>query len=249
MKRLYLLTLGSLMVFHGTVLAQTNTGTRIALHRTAATGNYSSVCTSMNPNTGQLQCSGYTTTGPGTGPSFVYVVAALADPGVGVAAVSFGIDYDGRDPDGEAETGDEYGIIPDYVNWIQCADGLLYTDAGQYGNWPNPQSSARITWATCQKTVVGGSVHAVVGSIYVYAYSEDVLRITANNNVSSGPELLVQGCGYAETNLLSIYPPQLHPTLVGAVHFGGDGSKGYNPCAVVPVQASSWGRMKTRFSN
>jgi len=252
MGRIVFLLGGISILAQSPAFAVPNSGARIALHRQATqspvTG--SQLCGPLSPNGNQLPCSAYTVTAPAPGASFVYVVAAMADAGAGVSFVSFGIDFDGRDPDGQPGTGDEHGIMPAYVSWTQCADGLNLSKNGGFGDWPAPLSSGRISWNGCQNTVIGGTVHAVVGCFYLYAYSEDVFRITPNNNVQSGPELSIAGCDGIPTNLLSIYPPELYPTLAGRVEFGGDGSQGFNPCnAAVPVTPSSWGRMKTRFAN
>ena len=97
----------------------------------------------------------------------------------------------------------------------------------------------------------GSGVHVVIGCIYLYAYSEDVLRITPNNNLLSGPELAVCNCDDPAldpcTYLLDIYPPELHDLLLGRVHFGGDGSQGYTPCGVTPTQRTTWGTLKRTY--
>ena len=226
-----------------------NSGARIALHREVATSptTGSEICGSLSPNSDELPCSAYSVTGPAPGASRIYVVAAQADEGV--SWVSFGIDFNGRDPDGTPATGDEHGIMPAYVTWTQCANGLLLDKEGALGEWPAPQSAGRVEWNGCETTRIGGTVQAVVGCFYLYAYSEDVFRITPNNNVQSGPELVVAGCDNVPTNLLSIYPPDYYENLAGRVHLGGDGTQGFNPCATTPVLPASWGRLKARFTN
>lgn len=229
--------------------AASNTGTRIALHRKATTTNVSSICTTYNPNADLLACSGYTVTGPAPGASLVYVVAALADPEAGVREVSMGIDYEGRDAS-SGNSGEPYGIAPLFTQFNSCADGLIYSDDGGFGDWPKPKSGVHVTWQGCRTDIVGGTTHAVIGAFYVYAYSEDVLRITPNNvRYDDHSELRVVDCAGQSTDLLPLYPPQLWESLTGTVHLGGDGSLGFNPCATIPVIPSSWGRMKTRYSN
>ena len=229
--------------------AATNTGTRIALHRKATTSNPASICTSYSPNEDLLLCSQYTVTGPAPGASLVYVVAALADPEAGVREVSIGIDYDGRDQS-SGNPGEPHGIAPLFTQFNSCANGLLYSDDGGFGDWPKPKSGLHITWMECRTDMIGGTTHAVVGALYVYAYSEDVLRITPNNvRYDDRSELRVVDCLGGNTDLLPLYPPQLWESLTGRVHLGGDGSQGFNPCAAVPVNSSSWGRMKARYSN
>jgi len=256
MRAFYLACLVSLITLSATLLALTNpglaltnTGVRIALHRKASTT--SGICTSYTPNADQLPCSEYSVTAPATGASLVYVVAALGDPGAGISLVSMGVDFDGRDETGPG-AGDAHGIAPQYASWIACANGLPFVDDGPFGGWPKPQSGLSITWAndSCQNTVIGGTVHAVIGAFYLYAYSEDVFRITPNAAYSSqNPELRVSDCQGGDTDLLAVYPSELWATLTGRVHFGGDGSQGFSPCATTPVVPTSWGRMKARFTN
>ena len=244
-----LLVLIPLCLVSESALAATNTGTRIALHRKATTSNISSICTSYTPNADLLPCSQYSVTGPAPGASLVYVVAALADPAAGVREASLGIDYDGRDQSA-GNAGEPFGIAPLFTQFNSCADGLLYSDDGGFGDWPKPKSGITITWQQCRTDIVGGTTHAVIGALYVYAYSEDVLRITPNNvRYDDHSELRVVDCQGQGTDLLPLYPPQLWETLTGRVHLGGDGSQGYNPCAAVPVHPSSWGSMKAKFSN
>jgi len=251
MRRFAFFVGGLTVLISSPALAVPNSGARIALHRQAFSPPIAAgqICGSLSPESSQLPCSAFSVSGPAPGASLVYVVAAMADPGSGVGWVSFGIDFSGRDPDGQPGNGDEHGIMPPYVSWTQCADGLILDKEGALGEWPAPQSAGRVEWTTCQNTQVNGSVQAVVGCFYLYAYSEDVFRITPNNNVQSGPELVVAGCDNVPTNLLGIYPPQLHETLTGRVHLGGDGTQGFNPCLTTPVLPATWGRMKARFTS
>ena len=66
-----------------------------------------------------------------------------------------------------------------------------------------------------------------------------MFKLTPNNNVQSGPELIVAGCDNVPTNLLSIYPPEYYQNLTGRVHLGGDGTQGFNPCATTPLAPAS----------
>ena len=75
-------------------------------------------------------------------------------------------------------------------------------------------------------------VHAVTGALYVYAYTEDVLRLTPNETLQLGPELGTLSCDNVFTNLVDSHRAEDIPRLCGRVHFGGDGSRGYTPCGV-----------------
>jgi hypothetical protein len=75
-------------------------------------------------------------------------------------------------------------------------------------------------------------------SMYCYAYAPGQLSVTP------GPvsgRLKVADCSAAETDLTDMFPSRL-----GIAGFGGAGS--YRSCAaIVPVRATTWGRIKTQF--
>ena len=67
----------------------------------------------------------------------------------------------------------------------------------------------------------------------------DLFQITPNNNLQSGiPEFQVGDCSNAVSDLS-------FPIAAGAAGFGG--TEGYNPCLAVPVEATTWGQIKTQY--
>lgn len=221
---------------------------RFALHRVDPPSKIGSLCSTYTPNYNGIPCVDYTVTGPAPGASIVYLVIGQGGT-EGIAAVSFGIDYDGR-------AGEHMGIDPTTVTWNSCVSSAEYKNDGGFGPWPNPKGGVRMSWSRlthCQTEVIGSyGVHALLGWFYLYAYSEDILRLTPNNNLESGSELIVCNCDDPDivnpcTNLLGLYPPQLHDFLTGRVHFGGDGSPGYTPCGVTRSQATTWGKLKKTY--
>ena len=173
--------------------------------------------------------------------------------GIGFIGASCGIDYDGTGDPVPAYNGT--GISPAFVTFTLCTDGLSFPNGpdnpGPYeGEFPSPAGGLRVTWSTCQNIDQGGiGVHSTIGAFYVYAYGEDVLRVTPNNNLQSGAELGISTCGGGTTNLLDVFPPEVVGATMGAVHFGGDGSQGYTPCGVVPVLPSTWGKIKQQYQD
>jgi hypothetical protein len=222
---------------------------RFALHRTDPTTKTGSMCSTYSPNYQGLACIDYTVTGPAPGASLVYLVIGQAGT-EGMAAASFGIDYDGR-------SGGHAGIDPTFVAWTDCLHAVWFRNDGGFGDFPNPKGGVRLSWdrtTNCQTQVIGAyGVHVVVGCFYLYAYSEDILRITPNNNLQSGPELVVCNCDNPDinpdvcTDLLLIYPPQIQDFLMGRVHLGGDGAAGYTPCGVTLNPATTWGKLKEMY--
>jgi flagellar hook capping protein FlgD len=214
---------------------------RFALHRKAAAPAGTNFCDNLNtptiepnysPNYDSLPCGQYTVDAP-LGASTVYMVIGQAGT-EGVAAASFGIDYDGR-------VDQQTGIDPQYVSFIQCATGLPFPNDGGFGEFPAPKGGIRITWNSpdaCATQVIGSSgVHAVIGALYVYAYSADLLRMTPNNNLGTGPELSVYDCTATPqlTDLLALGLPV--ESLLGRVQFG-TGTGGYTPCSATPCSIS-----------
>jgi len=180
-----------------------------------------------SPNYDGLPCSQYTVTSP-LRASTVYIVIGQAGM-EGIAAASFGIDYDGR-------AGGQSGIKPQFVTWTACANGLQFPYDGGFGDFPKPKGGLRVTWSTptdCANQEVGSyGVHAVVGALYIYANGADLLRLTPNNAVSP-PELLIVDCSGQYTNFLNLVPPIPLESLFGRVQVGS-GSGGFTPCSQIP---------------
>lgn len=189
-----------------------------------------------NPNAKGIDCLSYTVNWA-LGAANVWIVIGQAAPS-GVTGGSFGIDYDGA-------TG--VGVDPQYVNFTYCGDGLSFPNAGANGDFPAQGGGIRVTWATCQNTDINGTgVHAVVGALYVYAYSPASLWLTPNNNLASGAELAVADCGGTTTDLLQVLAPYGDADgAVGKIGFGQ--STGYTPCGVVPAKETTWGKLKNLY--
>ena len=203
-----------------------------------------------SPNYTNIPCSSYSVLGLPLGAGQVYVVVAKAGP-EGVSGASFGVTYSGSSGQ---------GIDPAHVTWTTCADGLSFpNNDGVHGNFPQPGGGIRITWNipnSCQTEMIGSDgVHAVVGAFYVYAYSDAVLRLTPNNNLSGGePELAVANCAGVTTDLVQIWGPNIVQYMMGGVGFGTQ--CGFNPCllhqypcGVVPVARTTWGQLKSRYGS
>jgi hypothetical protein len=199
----------------------------IALHAKPHADKLINTCASgaapEDPNTQGIPCSDYVTQYPVLAGADVYLVVARADPAFGIAGLSCGVAY-----------GPALGML----GWTLCAD-LDFPNGG----WPLNGGGNRITWDTdtnCQtQAMVTDGVHAVAGAFYVYAYGADVLQITENLNLQTGPELQVADCSSAVTEVSH---------LSGAVGF--DFMTGFNPCNTpIPVEMTSWGAIKQGFGN
>lgn len=207
---------------------------RFALHAKAV-AKVNATCTTESPNAEGLPCYAYTTRWPKWMGTYVYIVVGQG-PDAGVAGASFGIDYN---PAIHALG---------YINFIQCADGDAFPNDGGNGDFPAADGGMRITWDTCQQQIIGlQGVHAVVGAIYMYSYGDDVMSITPNNNLSSGPELAVVTCPGVTIQIIDelAWDPSLVPLMLGRVGFGTEW--GYTPCYPVPVLPTTWGKIKSRY--
>jgi hypothetical protein len=96
----------------------------------------------------------------------------------------------------------------------------------------------------CQRRVIGThDVHALIGALGVYAYGEDVFKITPSRYLLSGPELKIADCTFAETSVDTF--------SVGIVNFGpGDGCNpciSSEPCIITPAVPVTWGKIKTLY--
>jgi len=196
----------------------------------------STVEPNYSPNYDHIPCSQYTVNAP-LGGSTVYIVLGQVEPSEGVVGASFGIQYNG------SSGGNGFppsGIDPRYVSFSSCTEGIYFDSGG----FPLPGGGLRIWWGvlnpeSCQREVIGSEgVHAVIGSLYVYAHSSALLRITPNNSVCCGPrqELGVATCvgldnsSTTMTNLLDVLTLQEIDPLLGRVQFGA-GTGGYTPCS------------------
>ncbi len=206
-------------------LAGTQDGAVLALHRTALAKKASLTCSGdVDPITTNTPCSAFVTTGPLLEAVNVYLVVANAQSTAGIAGLSCGITYDATGTSGV-----------DIFGWTLCSD-LEFPNMG----WPAAGSGNRITWSAgtnCQRTEVGGEgVQAIAGAFYVYAYSSDDLELTANTAITPD-ELQVADCATAVTNVME----------GGIVSFGLN--SGCNPCIdeciIVPVESTTWGKIKT----
>jgi len=244
MKHWILLALLGLLV-PASVLAGPHDMARFALHakdKFSPSKTVPTVC-DYSPNADNLPCLNYTVERPAPGSADVFLIVGQAGS-IGVIGASCGIDYSGSPG---------VGIDPTFITWTGCADGLEFPN-GPPGmdEWPAPQGGIRVTWTTCQNQDIPDSgVHATVGSFYVYAYSEDVLEVTPNNNLLSGAELGLSACGGGTTDLLKLVAPEDQQFLVGRVQFGGDGSQAQNPCGItiVPTLPTTWGKIKSQYQS
>jgi hypothetical protein len=222
--------------------ADVGISSRFALHRKVPTTKVSTVCTTYSPLAENIPCWYYSTSGPVGQYSLVYMVV-VQGPLVGINGASFGIDYNGR-------AGEQQGIDPQWNTWYPCMDGLGFYSDGGFGEFPAPQGGARVTWITCQthQTPNDWGTQALIGALSVYAYSEDNLKLTPNNNVEPGPELTVALCNGTQCDLLELYPPGAWDGLTSDVHFGGNGSYGWNVCWFDAVAPTTWGKVKALYS-
>jgi hypothetical protein len=197
-----------------------------------------------SPNYTNTSCLEYTLDRCPMGPGQVYVVIARAGS-EGIAGASFGISYSGSMG---------VGIDPQYVTWTPCADGLSFpNNDGVHGDFPQPGGGLRVTWntsngcpAVTQQVIGGYGAHAVVGSFYIYALSDDVLRLTPNNNLQGGvPEVAIANCTGETTDLIAHWGPFYGNYLMGRIGFGNQA--GWQPCEFFPVAATTWGKVKSMY--
>lgn len=194
------------------------------------------LCTTQPPTT---DCStwGPNTTWPTFTGGYAYVVVGQASVN-GVEGASFGVTYD---PALHAL---------DYVNWVQCGDGLSFPNDGGNGDFPMPDGGIRMTNYPCFANNTGpNGDQKALGAIYMYAYASDVMSLTENLNLASGPELQVADCaGVLIDNTLELsFDPSLIPLTLGRIQFGA-GSGGYTPCGVVLTKETTWGKVKTMYN-
>jgi hypothetical protein len=194
---------------------------------------------SEDPNSKGLHCGMYEETSV-LAKTDVYLVVANADPSVGIAGLSCGIDY---------------GINLRGDGWQLCAD-LQFPN----GSWPAAGGGNRITWAAGTRCQDGSSpsddiattagvghgrdfgpgmykVHAIAGALYMYSYVgyPDVLQVTMNNGLVI-PEFRVADCSASESEV-----------TMGGGAVGYQGEPGFNPCDfIVPTEETTWGALKSK---
>lgn len=147
-----------------------------------------------------------------------YIIIADGDSAAGLAGAEFGISYKGNTQQGV-----------DVLGWYLCADAEFGSPTSA-PPWPEDGSGNVIIWnriTNCQKTPAVGDldagVTAILGSLVVYAYSKDNLKITKRPGIS--PSIVsVAGCsGIAIRDTLAF------PQALGKVKFGSGGG-GSDPC-------------------
>jgi hypothetical protein len=170
------------------------------------------------PAPADLPCTEFESSAQFKGAYDVYLLVTGADSSAGIAGVSCGIDY--RQEPGE-------GV--DVFAWTLCGSNEI-RGQGPNGMWPNAGGGNMILWQPprhCQRRPVPGfenqGVHAIAGAFYLYAYSADTLRVTANETRADLERFSVADCVAIET--------ELQDAVMGEAHFiSEEGTKGCNPC-------------------
>jgi len=213
MKRISM-TLVSLGIWHTASIANPVDGPKIAGHLSAYTTK--AICTNSiakppcNPGQSNMAVHGELNTSYS-----LYLVVLDGDSTSGVAGASFGIEYNGTS-----------GVGMDAYSWTMCAD-IQYSGGPSGVAWPASGSGNMILWdpqTSCKRVSatgdLNGGVTAVLGSIYVYAYSADLFSITRRNYIPT-PDLNVGTC-------LPLTIDLVFPGAVGKVGFGT--TQGVDPC-------------------
>ena len=208
---------------------------RLALHATAH-GTKSSCTFNLNPTIAGVACENYTLAWPTfSGADVWYVIGhnGGSDAGPGFTGVTAGIEYDAN-----------VGMF----GWTKCAT-LEFPNTGPNGPWPASGGGNVITWEACEGTTIApNGAHAVAGFFYMYAYGEGLMSATENRNLAAGPDFELANCGGQSQSLWKTLPLDVRELVFGTIHFGGDGSLGYTPCGVVATQKTTWGNIKTLYS-
>lgn len=165
-------------------------------------------------------CDNWVVNNPSNGMYDLILVVANHDDSLGVAGIQYGIEFD-----------DGPGSGVDVDQFLSCSD-LDFPRAG----FPTVNEGTTQTWVStnnCQD----GIEPFIAGVFRVSVYGADLFRIVPRQIDAKAK---VADCNGAESDLTDIVPSRL-----GFVSFGGTG---YNPCAVVvPVEATTWGQVKTLF--
>ncbi len=207
----------------------------VALH-TFSGGDFGHWCKYWNYDE---PCSEFTTTWPLEAGTRIYVIVARADSALGVSGISLGVTY--QTPGGSTD-----GVGVDVFGYVTCAD-YEFREGGDGSPdqiFPASGGGNRLFWeptTNCQRHVVSPyGVETLACVIYVYAYGPDQFAVIPNPAGANGPEFQVVDCvGPTAWDLE-------WPSHAGVVGFGMDG---YNPCIAlgVPVEATTWGRLKSQY--
>jgi hypothetical protein len=196
-----------------TAQAGTNDNAKIAGHLQPHSAKNS--CTSLTPPPCNPGGAGLVVHGALATPYDLYLVVLDADSSLGVGAATFGISYAGAPQSGV-----------DVFSWSSCTD-LEFRGGAAGIAWPDSGSGNLVLWdrtTTCQRTPAAGDldggVTAVIGVLYVYAYSDDVFAIT-RRTYAEHPDFNVCDCRPSLTSLP-------YPQASGTVGFGN--LSGSNPC-------------------
>jgi hypothetical protein len=166
-------------------------------------------------------------------PTF-YHVHLLVAPGDtlptqnGLGGIELGLTYQ----NGSGSAGDGIGF--DVFQWNLCATLEFPTTMPA---WPNPLSGTLITWqqSECETVDV-----VTAGYFYSGAYGDDTFRVIQRPNSGLAK---VANCSGIETVLAT--------TELGFFGFGA--ATGCNPCLMdcggVPVRPTTWGAIKSLYSN
>ncbi|NNF08569.1 MAG: hypothetical protein HKN21_17540 [Candidatus Eisenbacteria bacterium] len=206
--------------------AGTQDNAKVALHISSwcDKAQPSTCCNAFGPlsESPRKTCADFSTDFPDT-PGFYrpWLVVAQADPGVGISEVSFGIS-----PLSDAQG---FGFFGFYDCFGSSTTQLLDNEGG-----------VRFVWDDCQNNVVGeDGVHAIAGSIYLYAYGGPAEFAVTPNYLEGETAIVVWDCNGERSEL----------TSPGGIV--GYQTPGFNPCVDegVPTSESTWGKIKTSMGN
>ena len=154
----------------------------------------------------------------------------------GLAGMEFGIDYSRGKPGSEALV---------VHSWTSCSDMEFSAD-----NWPQAGTGNILTWVSPENCQTSMMVPAGYFTVSAYAPSSMAL---VPNPVSAA--MKIANCGGAEA-MIENY---VKPARVGWVSMGGgirnSSAEGCNPllepcdATTVPVQPTTWGRVKTLYAH
>ncbi len=233
------LAVGLVCAMPGPAAAGTQDGAVVALHVGPHSKTGDTPC-GYADGEALFPCRDFQTAWPLNTPANVYLIVARGAPDPGVAGASCGILYNHGET-GQATKSDGVGV--DVFAWTLCSWAPWVPGLPPEDLFPASGGGIRLVWSPqtdCQTGVVEDEgVHALAGSFYVLAYSDDMFEITPNRTANPGvDEFQVLDCD----NQTTVLP---YPEAAGVVAFGS--GTGYTPCQAVPVIPTTWSRLKIRY--
>ena len=157
----------------------------------------------------------------------LYLILLGSNLEAGVSGIEFGIEYNDLEGDGLK-----------VFSWLSCAQTQVTSSSRDGKPWLSSGSGILLVLdehVTVKENASNGSLRALLGAFYVYAYGEDTFSLTAHPRYAEGFPW-EKSINVTDKHLVESW--LTYPDNIGNVVFGPYGDS-FSPCSSVPLKENS----------